>query len=144
MYRLLPIRALLLPFLALLLVATGLAALPQAGADLRLGDEIRGGIRWLRSSQDVNAGSYGGGVAGTAWALRALAECPDHYRVVDGPFVRKALDYLIAHQDVDGTIADAAAKGDERLAQTRLAAASLALYADATTAKALSSALKRL
>ncbi len=142
MFRSILARVCLLPFLAALFLAPGLWAAPQGGPNL--GDEIRAGVRWLRSAQDPVTGAYGGGVSGTAWALRALAECPDQYRAIDGPFVRKGLDYLRARQAADGTIADESAKDEARLAQTRLAAATLALYADSTTAEALKSALKKL
>src|SRR6185436_18377437 len=81
-----------------LLCFASLSSSAQSAPDLHLGDEIRAGVRWLRSMQNAEDGSYGGGVAGTAWALRALAECPDQYRAIDGPFVRKALEYLRAHQ----------------------------------------------
>ncbi len=142
MLRSLCARVCLLPLLAVLFLAPGLCAASQEGPNL--GAEIRAGIRWLRSNQNLEEGSYGGSVGGTAWALRAFAECPDHYRAGDGPFVRKALDYLRSHQTADGTIADSSAKGDARLAQTRLAAAALALYADNSTSDALKSALKKL
>ena len=106
MFRSLLARLFVLPIIsALFLAPTIRAQTPD------LHDEIRAGIRVLRESQNLADGSYGGGVAGTAWALRALAECPDHYRVIDGPFVRKALDYLRSHQAADGTIADSSAKG---------------------------------
>src|SRR5688500_16534468 len=138
------LRLLVLPLLALVLLALPGFGFPQAGGDLRLGDEIRAGIRWLRSAQDPKDGSYGGGVPGTAWALRAFAESPDQYRAVDGPFVRKGLDFLRLRQAADGTIADEKAEGEERLAQTRAAAAALTLYADATTTPTLQAALRRL
>lgn len=123
------------------------AAPAAAPSDLRLGDEIRAGVRWLRAHQDLETGSYGSrdvGVSETAWALRCFAESPDQYRAVDGPFVRKALEFLRSRQDKDGTIADPKADEKQRLAQTRLAAAALALYADADNAPALKAALKRL
>ena len=52
--------------------------------------ELRKTVAWLRGTQDLKTGSYAGGVEGTAWVLAVLADCPDHYRRVDGPFVAKA------------------------------------------------------
>jgi len=138
------VRRLLLPLFAALLSAAPLLASPQSGAEMNLESDIRAGVRWLRSVQEVKDGSYGGGVTGTAWALRALGECPDRYRAVDGPFVRKALDYLGSRQDAQGNIADAGATPEQVLEQTRLAAAALAMFADASTTPALKAALKRL
>lgn len=130
-------------------MASGFSQATPAAAqsDLRLGDEIRAGVRWLRAHQDLESGSYGTrdvGVAETAWALRCFAESPDQYRAVDGPFVRKALEFLRSRQDKDGTIADPKADDKQRLAQTQLAASALALYADADNAPALKAALKRI
>ncbi len=143
MIRHLLARGIVLSFLILLCLVQTVAAAPQAPAAPQLGEDIRAGVRWLRSRQDLTTGSYGG-VSATAWALRALAQCPDQYRAADGPFVRKALDFLVSRQAADGSIADEGAAGDARLAQTRLAAASLTLFADASTSGALKSALKNL
>jgi hypothetical protein len=66
-------------------------------------DEI---VAWLRNSQDRVSGCYAGGVEGTSWVLRALADCRRKYRRIDGPFVSKALDALAARQDKDGSIHD--------------------------------------
>jgi hypothetical protein len=138
------IRWLILPLLGALACLAPLQASPQSSSDLNLENDIRAGVRWLRSVQDPKDGAYGEGVTGTSWALRALAECPDRYRAGDGPFVRKALEYLASRQDAQGNIADANVKPDEQLAQTRLAAATLAMFADASTAEVLGAALKRL
>jgi squalene-hopene/tetraprenyl-beta-curcumene cyclase len=139
----------LLRLFALSLLALGsLLAPPASGGPLQggpnLGDEIRAGIRWLRASQDAATGAYGGGVAGTSWALRAFAECPDQYRFVDGPFVKKAALYLISRQSADGAIADPGAQPEAALEQTRLAAAALTLFAGPETASALKAALQKL
>lgn len=108
--------------------------------ELDLPDEIRIGVHWLRTAEGPD-GSYGGGVTGTAWALRAFATCPDHYRPIDGPFIRNALAYLQSKQAADGAICDAKATGEARAEQTRLAAAALAMYADEKTADALKRSL---
>jgi squalene-hopene/tetraprenyl-beta-curcumene cyclase len=120
------------------------APAPRQSDEVDLAEEIRSAVRWLRSVQDPLDGSYGGGVTGTAWALRAFAECPDRYRPVDGPFVRRALEFLGARQAQDGSIADADATGEEILAQTRLAARALAEVADQGGAEPLGRALARL
>jgi squalene-hopene/tetraprenyl-beta-curcumene cyclase len=96
----------------------------QDGARVDLPSEIRASVRWLRGAQDAETGAYGG-VEGTAWALLALTGCPDAYRASDGPFVRRALEYLVARQDEAGPIADAGVDDAQRRAQTSLAAAAL-------------------
>ncbi|MBK8179411.1 MAG: hypothetical protein IPK67_11095 [Planctomycetes bacterium] len=138
------LRWLALPLAAALFVLLSPTAATAAQGGPSLGDEIRAGVRWLRSGQNATDGSYGGGVAGTAWALRAFAECPDQYRVVDGPFVRKAVEYLRARQSADGSVADSGAKPEAVLQQTRLAAAALTLYAGPESAAALKAALQKL
>lgn len=101
-------------------------------------DQIDHSIRWLRAQQDPVTGTYGGNVEGTAWVLRALAVSPRGYRVTDGPFVRRASDFLVGRQGEDGSIADEGAEGQAAVQQTRLATwALLALdhadYADEIT-----------
>ena len=120
--------------------ATAGPADPVAGPaaqELDLGSEIRRSIRWLRSVQDPIGGCYGGGVEGTALALKALALCPDHYRYQDGPFVGTAVECLVAVQAEDGAIADSEAEGTERERQTRVAVEALMLAPHASSVEAL-------
>src|SRR5262245_26867856 len=112
--------------LASLTAARPAAAAPQ-GPDL--GSEIRTSVRWLRTVQDVQSGAYEGSLDATAMAVIALAECPDHYRAVDGPFVRKALDYLAAQQRADGAIGAKDAKPEDLARTTALALTALRLGA---------------
>lgn len=105
-------------------------------------DEIDDSVRWLRSTQDLATGAYGGGVDGTAWALYALATCPRKYLAGDGPFVAKAIDFLLSRQDAEGWIADAGAEEALRVAQTSRAAAALAVLVDARTGPALGQAVR--
>jgi squalene-hopene/tetraprenyl-beta-curcumene cyclase len=86
-------------------------------------------VRWLRSIQDVQSGAYEGSVEATAMAVIAFAECPDHYRAVDGPFVRKALDFLAAQQREDGAIGAQDAKAEDLARTTALALTALRLGA---------------
>jgi squalene-hopene/tetraprenyl-beta-curcumene cyclase len=118
----------------------------QAGVDstLDLGPDIDKALRWLRYAQDRDSGGYGPDVATTALALRALRESPRKYQAIDGPFVQRALDYLVARQAPDGSIADAGASGADRTRQTRLAAAALTLHASESNKAALGAALKHL
>lgn len=88
-------------------------------------EPIRAAIRWLRTTQDAETGAYGAGVETTAVALRAFAECPDRYRSVDGPFVRRAAEFLASKQASDGSIHDAGANDEQRIEQTRAAAEAL-------------------
>jgi squalene-hopene/tetraprenyl-beta-curcumene cyclase len=125
---------------ALLAVAHSFAQ----GGELNVASEIQASVRALRATQDAVTGAYGGGVAGTAWALRAFAECPDRYRAGDGPWVRRGLDFLVSKQAADGSIADANAAGDARAEQARLAAAALTVLADASVQKPLAKVLEHL
>lgn len=104
-----------------------------------LKDVADGSVRWLRSVQNPEDGSYGGDVIGTAWVLYALHESPRTYVRADGPFMAKALDYLVAHQNEDGSITVEGAEASD-LEQTRTAAAALSVHADKTTAAALGKA----
>jgi squalene-hopene/tetraprenyl-beta-curcumene cyclase len=102
--------------------------LPAAAAqELDLGREIRTSIRWLRSAQDLETGAYDGSLEATALAVIAFAECPDHYRAVDGPFVRRALEHLVASQREDGAIGEAEASVEDLGRTTALAATALRL-----------------
>ncbi len=61
------------------------------------------GIRFLAKHQSPD-GSYGGGVGITALCLRAIAESYRKYREDDGPFVSKAVDYILSNVQKDGGI----------------------------------------
>ncbi len=115
------------------------AAKPAAPLDV--GREIDPSLRWLRASQDKETGAYGGSVETTAWVLRAMIQSPRKYQRFDGPFVERALQFLIARQRADGAIADADAKDADVARQARAAAGALALHADETTQLALTKAL---
>ncbi|MCE9593461.1 MAG: terpene cyclase/mutase family protein [Planctomycetes bacterium] len=122
-----------------------LAAVAVAQAsELNVAGEIQSSVRALRATQDQVTGAYGGGVAGTAWALRAFAECPDRYRPGDGPFVRRAMEFLVSKQNRAGSIADTDANGQVQDEQTRLATAALTALADGSVQKALAHALEHL
>ncbi len=118
--------------LSLLLAAAVLAAPTPAAAlprpqQVDLGGEIRTSIRWLRSAQDLESGAYEGSLEATALAVIAFAECPDHYRAIDGPFVRKALEHLVSLQREDGAIGPPDAAPADLARTTALAAAALRL-----------------
>ncbi len=138
------LAAFLAPFLLLgTTVSEALAApIPQADALSDLKHEVDRSVRWLRGTQNPATGSYGTGVEGTSWALWSLAYSPRKYERADGPFVAKALDFLLARQAPDGSIADEGAADDAKLDQTRLAAIALSSHAGPTTAAALGRAAK--
>lgn len=117
------------------------AAAPQAPT-MDLGREVDPSLRFLRYSQDAQTGAYGASVETTAWTLRAMIQSSRKYQRVDGPFVARALDYLVSRQREDGAIADANATPADAVKQTRAAAGALALHADASTQAQLAKALK--
>ncbi|MFN0009699.1 MAG: prenyltransferase/squalene oxidase repeat-containing protein [Planctomycetota bacterium] len=119
--------------------STPALAAPAQSVDLKT--EIDRCARWLRGSQNLENGSYGGTVEGTAWALRALHGCHRKYRMKDGPFITKALDYLVDLQQGDGSIHDEQAETADIPAQTALAVMALNLFADDSIKDALARAL---
>ena len=82
-------------------------------------------LRSLRSRQDVGSGAYGG-VEETALGLQAFLASPRGYGVSDGPFMFRALEFLVTRQAVDGAICDEGATPADRLTQTLEAARALA------------------
>lgn len=125
------------PILALSLLL--LATPPAQDVDLKA--EIDKSVHALRQAQDLKTGSYGESVEATAWALRALSDCPRKYRRIDGPFVARAIDWLVARQRADGAICDEKASGKVVGEQAAAAVMALNLYADEATKPALAKAL---
>ena len=60
-------------------------------------------ISFLTKRQD-SSGSYGSHVGITAMVLLALAESYRKYTVGDGPFIRRAVEWMNAHARADGAI----------------------------------------
>jgi squalene-hopene/tetraprenyl-beta-curcumene cyclase len=121
---------------------------PKAPAPIALDleDDIDDSVRWLRFVQEKEDGSYAKSVEATALVLRAMIGSPRHYQRKDGPFVQRAIDYLVSRQDKDGSIHDA---GPDPMMdkpaiakQTRMAAAALALHAQSSTEATLKRALE--
>lgn len=131
-------RSLWLSLLFALFLAPAARAVPQ---EIDFEYEIDLSVRWLRDHQDVATGAYGGTVEGTSWTLRALHDGPRHYRKIDGPFVTKALDWLLSKQRPDGSIADDKATGAQVASDSALAVMALKLYADDSNKAALGKAL---
>lgn len=139
-------------FLALALLAptsTSLQGTPPkpaapAAQELDIAEEIFPAIQWLRTTQDPVDGSYGKSVEATALALAAFSEHAEHYRVADGPFVKKAMEWLIARQRADGLICDEKAGGDACKQQTILAVHALTLLRDPSCAAPLAKAMAAL
>src|SRR5216110_767407 len=104
---------------------------PQAAAPVALDLE-----------DDKDDGSYGKSVETTAVVLRAMIDSPRRYQRKDGPFVQRAIDFLVSRQDKDGSIHDPGADKAAIARQTRLAAAALALHAHVSTEAALKRALE--
>lgn len=89
----------LLPHLAL--------AAPPAPLDPKLEKAAREavdkGIEFLKKQQAAN-GSYGDHVGLTGMALNAFATSPHHYDAKAGPFVAKAVEWMVAQQKPNGSI----------------------------------------
>jgi len=117
------------------------SAAPAQAAPIDLGREIDPSLRWLRYAQDIETGAYGASVETTAWTLRAMIQSPRKYQRFDGPFVERALQYLVGRQQPDGSITDANAAPTDVVRQTRAAAGALALHADDTTKAAFQKAM---
>jgi squalene-hopene/tetraprenyl-beta-curcumene cyclase len=135
----------LLAILFLSLAPTAAPQTPAAGAQAQrppdLEEPVDEIVAWLRNAQDRVSGCYAGGVEGTAWVLRGLADCRRKYRRIDGPFVAKALDALAARQDKDGSIHDPGASPEAARAQTALAVMALDRHADEQSKSVLAKAL---
>ena len=125
----------------LLLLAALVLPRPVQAQSLDLEGPIDLSVHWLREQQDVATGSYGKSVEATSWALRALHDGPRHYRSVDGPFVSKAVDWLVAQQREDGSIATQGADAKRAADETGLAVMAIKLYADESNKAALAKAL---
>lgn len=137
----LALGSLLVPSLAVAAQETRPAA-PAPAQDLPdFKGEVDHSVRWLRSTQDLATGAYGGGVDATATALYALAKSPRKYAYGDGPFIEKAVQFLIERQSDEGWIADPKADARERVGQTSRAAAALSVLVDPKTAPALGKAV---
>jgi squalene-hopene/tetraprenyl-beta-curcumene cyclase len=129
------------PLVGLLALAAGSAAAapfaPQetkpaapaaAPRPLDLRTLANGAVHSLRASQGKD-GSYGGSVRTTGLALYGFARMLRQYREVDGPFITKGVEYLLANRRPDGSFAGAA---DKDAAASSFAAA---LALDALDAK---------
>jgi len=132
-------HSILLAGLAGLLVSLLSGSATAQNVDLKV--EVDRCARWLRGSQNLEDGSYGGTVEGTAWTLRALHGSHRKYRMKDGPFITKAVDFLLAHQQGDGSIHDEQAETADIPAQTGLAVMALKLFANDSNKDALARGL---
>lgn len=86
---------------AFALLGAGGSALAK---DLDVGKTVNGYIRAIRATQNDD-GSYGPATSQpitTARVLLALGTCTEKYVASDGPFVRKAVQSLLSHQQADG------------------------------------------
>lgn len=122
--------------------APSVEANPPAQEDLDLKSVIDGSIRWLRTQQNREDGSYPGGIKSTAWVLRALAESPRAYVRRDGPFVEDALEYLASQQRENGAISSQ--DSGDPIGETLLAIQALERYADPISEKMAARARKSL
>lgn len=79
------------------------AAEAPAALQARIKDAVDAGLKFLRTKQDPE-GSYGKYPGLTSMAVEAFARSPRGYREDDGPFVRRAVEYLLKLQKADGSI----------------------------------------
>lgn len=98
-------------------------------------------IHKLRESQDLPSGSYANSVEATGWVLRAYHDGPRHYRMLDGPYVSKAVQWLLSKQRADGAICAEKAEGKAAAEETAVAVMALKLYAEESNKDALAKAL---
>jgi len=63
------------------------------------------GLRYLRETQGED-GSWSGSVGITALALRAYLQSYRGYNESDGPFIARAIDFLLANVKADGSISE--------------------------------------
>jgi squalene-hopene/tetraprenyl-beta-curcumene cyclase len=133
-----PISSLALFLLALLPAqANKQAPTPQ---ELDLKEAIDPSIRWMRSQQNRETGSYGD-LETTIWVLHAMASSPRKYRRTDGSFVRDGVRWLIEQQAEDGAYGAKSVPSDQRLKNTSLATVTLYHFLDETTQAGYAKAL---
>ncbi len=106
--------------------------LPTPG---ELASAIDGSLRWLRSQQDPDTGSYGN-INETIKVLLAFAKSHRAYRTTDGPFMARAHAWLLKHQALDGSFADEGVSAKNRALQTLAAAELLDLLGPPDKARA--------
>ena len=68
-------------------------------------DPMDAGLKWMRAQQESN-GSYGNHPGVTAMVLLAFLQSPRKYRESDGPFIRRAVEYLVGMAKPNGAIFD--------------------------------------
>ena len=102
-------RLISVPSLCLIALTSVAPVAPAEAAAPPLKDQVKDaidrGIKFLRTQQDPT-GSYGKYPGLTAMVLEAYALSPRKYRADDGPFVRKATDWIASLQKKDGAIYD--------------------------------------
>ncbi len=125
-----PISSLALFLLALLPAQASKQASSTQELDLK--EAIDPSIRWMRSQQNRETGSYGD-LETTTWVLHAMASSPRKYRRTDGSFVRDGVRWLIEQQAEDGAYGAKSLASDQRLRNTSLATVTLYHFLDETT-----------
>jgi len=120
-----------LALLSIILNVSVVCAGEEAKLDLKalkgqVKSSIESGITFLRTQQNKDDGSYGPqrDVGVTALVLSAIVNSPAKYRPADGPFVRKAVEFLLDNVAEDGSIRN---KKDPSLANYKTCASILAL-----------------
>ncbi len=96
--------------LSMLILACGIASAADAtGMDAELrekaGRAVDGGLHYLRLNQ-ADDGSWSDSVGVTALALRAFLESHRGYSEIDGAFITRPVEFLMAHINDDGSISE--------------------------------------
>ena len=100
-----------------------------------LKEEIDASLRWLRARQAADTGAYGN-LASTTAVLMAFGDSHRRYREGDGPFVDRAVAWVVAQQREDGAFVDGDVPEGEEKAQTLATFLALELIGGEASAKA--------
>jgi squalene-hopene/tetraprenyl-beta-curcumene cyclase len=96
--------------LSILVLACGnVSAAGEAGMDAELRDKAKravdGGLHYLRVNQNDD-GSWSDSVGVTALALRAFLQSHRGYSEIDGAFITRPIEFILAHNNDDGSISE--------------------------------------
>lgn len=121
---------------SMLLLCTMASAADETGMDAELRDKAKravdGGLHYLRQNQ-ADDGSWSNSVGVTALGLRAFLQSHRGYSEIDGAFITRPIEFLLAHINEDGSISETNQNRNYNTAvsMTALAATGNDQYSDA-------------